>query len=105
MSFGVDERAAADEAPRVGDAAGEVGKRAVDPESTIATRTGARFGRRRRPRVERVVLGEVPLLRRERVCGREGSRRRRRDERGGEERQEDAAHQRATVCGDVVAGA
>ena len=76
------------------------------PESTIATFTGRERRRRLRPRVERVVVGEVPLLRQQRVGRRERRRRRRGGERGDRERRAArAAHQRATTCGGVVPGA
>ena len=70
------------------------------PESTTATRTGARIGRLE-PGVERPVLVEVPLLGCERVVrderGRGGRRRERRD---GERRDQDASH--GTLSGSVT---
>ena len=75
------------------------------PESTIATLTGSSDRRRLRPRVERVVVLEEPLLRRERVGRRERRRGHRSRENGDGEREQRAAHQRTTTCGDVVPGA
>src|SRR5205823_11355103 len=60
---------------------------------------------RHRPRVEGVILLEVPLLRRERVRRREGRRgRSSRQGRGRDERHTEA-HQPTAISGSVVAGA
>ena len=62
----VGQRAPADEAPRAGDAGGEVRVRAVDP-GVDHRDARPREGRQLGPEVERVVLLQVPLLRRDRV--------------------------------------
>ena len=73
MPLLVGERAAADEALRRSDLAGELGMAAVDPG--VDDRDLDPCARKRRkvgPRVERPVLREVPLTGGERVVGREG---------------------------------
>ena len=69
----VGEGASADEALRERDPARELRMAAVD--AGVDDRdldAGARQHGQRRPRVERLVLGEIPLLRRQRIVRREG---------------------------------
>src|SRR5581483_1127677 len=105
VAFGVGARVAADEAAGGDDASREVGQRAVDAGVDDGDLDGLEVRRRRRPRVERMVVGEIPLLRGERVGRRERGGRRRGDERDEERKQEDATRQRTTICGAVVAAA
>ncbi len=104
VAVGVRRRAAADEAARVGDPAGEVGERRID--AGVDDRHLHRCERRRRgrPGVERVVGGEIPLLRRERICRREGSGRRRGDECHGDGDEGEPFHQPVTVNATEVPG-
>ena len=71
----------------------------------MATFTGVRFVGGVVPRVERVVVLQVPLPRRERVRRRERGGRRSDRERRGDAEQEGAAHQPVATCGAVAPGA
>ena len=104
MTLRVDAGVAADEAALVGDASLEVRERAID--ARVHDCDFHRGERRRRvgPRVERVVVLEVPLLRRERIGRRERDSLRHERERGDRynEQREATAHQCTTIWGGVV---